>query len=133
MKRNSAAARLLMLGGWLALAVPLSAQSVAFVEGQRELGPIVVTELSIRDGKLAFRTASGGCTDPSSFAVDIVAAPDGPAGAPHYRLTIRRIRADDCKALLIDGVLIELDLAQDLGLTGRFSVVVTNRVLVKAR
>ena len=133
MRRTSAVAGLLLLGGWFALAAPLAAQSVEFVEGQRELGPIVVTELSIRDGKLAFRTASGGCTDSSSFVVDIVAARDGPAGVRHYRLTIRRVRADDCKALLVDGVLIELDLERDLGLTGRYSIQITNPVLMKAR
>jgi hypothetical protein len=38
-----------------------------FVEGQRELGPLAVSELAIRDGKLVFRTESGGCT---AFLVD---------------------------------------------------------------
>lgn len=116
------------------LMLPLGAQGgtspdVTFVEGQRALGPIVVTELAIRDGKLVFRTDSGGCTDAASFAVDIVKEAGVLVSAPHYRLTIRRERADDCKALLVDGVLIELDLEKDLGLSGRFTVSVENPVL----
>ena len=103
------------------------------MEGQRELGPIVVRELAIRDGKIVFRVDSGGCTDAASFAVDVVKEPGISAATPHYRLTIRRVRADDCKALLLEGVLVELDLAQDLGLAGRFTVAVENPVLAGHR
>lgn len=115
-------------------ALPIAAQGgtapdVKFVEGQRALGPIVVAEIAIRDGKLVFRTDSGGCTDAGSFTVDIVKEAGRFASIPHYRLTIRRVRADDCKALLSDGVLIELDLEKDLGLSGRFTVSVENPVL----
>ena len=113
-------------------ALPVSAQSQQFVQGQRELGPVVVRELAVRDGKLVFRVDSGGCTAAASFVVDIAKEPGSSAAVPHYRLTIRRVRADDCKALLLDGVLIELDLAKDLGLAGRFSVSVENPVFVDA-
>jgi len=116
------------------IALPLGSQGGTspqgkFVEGQRALGPIVVAELAIRDGKLVFRTDSGGCTDAASFAVDIVKEAGVLASIPQYRLTIRRVRADDCKALLMDGVLIELDLEKDLGLSGRFTITVENPVL----
>jgi hypothetical protein len=117
----------------LLAALPAAAQPQRYVEGQRELGPIVVRELAIRDGKLAFRVDSGGCTDAASFAVDVVKEPGVPAAAPRYRLTIRRVRADDCKALLLEGVLIEMDLAKDLGLAGRFTVSVENPVLADIR
>lgn len=120
--------RLLILCALL-VALPLAAQPQRFVEGQRELGPVVVRELSIRDGMLVFRVDSGGCTDASSFKVDVVKEEGFLSKVPHYRLTIRRIRADDCKALLVDGVLIELDLAEDVGLTGRYTVSVENPVL----
>jgi hypothetical protein len=113
-------------------ALPLAAQGAMYVGGQRALGPIVVTELAIREGKLVFRTDSGGCTDAGSFTVD-VAKETGIAGTvPHYRLTIRRVRADDCKAFLVDGVLIELDLAKDLGLKGTYTISVANPVSWKA-
>jgi hypothetical protein len=112
-------------------ALPLAAQGARYVEGQRALGPIVVTELAIREGKLVFRTDSGGCTDAGSFTVDIVKE-EGIAGkVPHYRLTIRRVRADECKAFLIDGVVIELDLEKDLGLKGAYTISVENPVYRK--
>lgn len=120
--------RLLILCGLLA-ALPLAAQPQRFVEGQRALGPVIVREISIRDGVLVARVESGGCTDASSFKVDVVKEEGFLSKVPHYRLTIRRIRADDCKALLVDGVLIELDLARDVGLTGRYTVSVENPVL----
>ena len=123
--------RLLILCALLA-ALPLAAQPQRFVEGQRELGPVAVHELSIGDGKLVFRVESGGCTDASSFRVDVVKEEGSLAKVPHYRLTIRRVRADDCKVLLVGGVLIELDLAKDVGLTGRYTVSVENPVLQRA-
>jgi hypothetical protein len=110
------------------IALPVTAQPMKFVEGQRELGPIVVSELAIRDGKLVFRTESGGCTDAGSFTVDIVKGEGISTKAPHYRLTIRRIRIDECKAFLIDGVLIELDLEKNLGLKGTYTISVENPV-----
>lgn len=118
----------------VALALPVAAMGESapretFVEGQRALGPIVVTELAIRDGKLVFRADSGGCTEAASFEVDVVKEEGVLASVPHYRLTIRRVRVDDCKALLLDGVLIELDLEKDIGLSGRYTVSVENPVL----
>jgi hypothetical protein len=124
--------RYLLLALLLA-ALPATAQPQRFVEGQRALGPTVVRELAIRDGKLVFRVDSGGCTDAASFAVDVVKDPGMSAAVPHYRLTIRRVRADDCKALLLEGVLIELDLAKDLGLAGQYIVSVENPVLAGTR
>jgi hypothetical protein len=113
-------------------ALPLAAQGTRYVEGQRALGPIVVTELAIREGKLVFRTDSGGCTDAGSFKVDVVKEAGIAGNVPHYRLTIRRVRADECKAFLVDGVLIELDLAKDLGLKGTYTISVANPVSGKA-
>ncbi len=117
----------------LLAALPASAQPERYVEGQRELGPVIVRELAVRDGKLLFRVDSGGCTDAASFTVDVVKDQGISAAVPHYRLSIRRVRADDCKAFLLEGVLIELDLAKDLGLAGRFTVSVENPVLADTR
>jgi hypothetical protein len=113
------------------IALPLAAQGARFVEGQRTLGPVVVTELAIREGKLVFRTDSGGCTDAGSFTVDIAKQEGIAAKVPHYRLTIRRIRVDECKAFLIDGVVIEYDLEKDLGLKGTYTISVENPVYRK--
>lgn len=108
-----------------------AAEPVKFVEGQRTLGPIVVREMAIRDGKLVFRSDSGGCTDASSFAVDVAKETGIVAAVPHYRLTIRRVRADECKAFLLEGVLIELDLEKALGLAGAYTISVANPVYVR--
>ena len=110
-------------------AFPVAAESGEFVSGQRALGPIVISELAVRDGLLVFRADSGGCTDASSFVIDVAPEDRGAGSFPHYRLTIRRVRADDCKALLVDGVRIEIHLEDDLGLSGHFTVTVTNPVL----
>jgi hypothetical protein len=115
------------------IAFSVTAQPQKFVQGQRELGPIVVRELAIHDGKLVFRTDSGGCTDAGSFAVDIAKEAGISTAIPHYRLTIRRTRADDCKALLVDGVVIELDLEKDLGLKGTYTISVENPVRLQPR
>jgi hypothetical protein len=108
--------------------LPAFADPVVYVSGQREIGPIVVDELTIQDGVLTFRTASGGGTDSSSFEVDVVQMDSVLGFAPHYELTIRRVRADYCKALFWDGVLIQIDLEAELGLTGYYTVTVTNPV-----
>ena len=111
--------------------IPGFADSKIYTESQHELGVIVVHELAVRDGMLVFRTDSGGCTSAASFTVDITEQDGIRAAVPHYRLTIRRIRADDCKAMLWDGVLIELDLEKDLGITGPCTVSVENPVYQK--
>ncbi len=115
------------------IALPIAAQPMKIAQSQRELGPIVVTELAIRDGKLVFRTDSGGCTDAGSFTVDVVKEEGIAAKVPHYRLTIRRIRIDECKSMLLDGVLIELDLEKDLGLKGTCTISVANPVYQRPR
>jgi len=47
---------------------------------------------------------------------------------PHYVLTFERIAADDCKAFLPEGVDLVFDLEKDLGLSGRYTLSVANRV-----
>ena len=111
------------------LAFPATADSVDYSNDPRVLGPIVVSELEIRDGKLIFRATSGGCTDAASFVVHTESEQRPSGTSPHYRVTIRRVRVDECKAFLPEGVLIEMNLEADVGLTGRFTVSVENPVL----
>jgi hypothetical protein len=101
-----------------------------FSRNPRDLGPIVMRELSIEERKLVFRVDSGGCTDAASFAVDVKKQEGLTGGMPHYRLTVRRVRADECKAMLWEGVVIELDLEKDVGLAGSFTVSVENPVVL---
>ena len=109
--------------------ISAGSEEVPFVSGQRALGPVVVKELAIEGAILSFRADSGGCTNAGSFTVDVVKEEPGLGAAPHYRLTIRRVVADDCKAFLPDGVLIEIDMETDLGLAAPFTVLVTNPVI----
>lgn len=122
--------RALMLPVLLLAALSAFAEPAGFAAGQRELGPIVVSELAVRDGLLIFRADTGGCTDASSFEVDVSREENLVGRAPHYRLTIRRVRADNCKALFTEGVLIQIDMETQLGLTGYFTVTVTNPVML---
>jgi hypothetical protein len=92
----------------------------------------VLRELSIRDGRIGFRVDSNGCTDAGSFTVRVGREEGISPKAPHYLLTIERVRIDECKAMLWEGVLIEMDLEKDLGLTGRYTLSVRNPVLPKA-
>jgi len=110
---------------------PVCAQSLEVSRTPRELGEAVLWELSLGQGKISFRVDSNGCTDAGSFEVRVAREQGISAEAPHYRLTIERVRTDECKAMLWEGAVINLDLEQDLGLTGDYTFSVTNPVLSK--
>jgi hypothetical protein len=110
-------------------ALPVSAQPGKISGGPRELGTAVLRGLSIRDGKLGFRVDSNGCTDAGSFKVRVRREEGFTPKAAHYWLTIDRVRIDECKAMLWEGVVIEMDLAKDLGLKGKYTLSVENPVL----
>ena len=109
-----------------------SAGPLAVSQSPRDLGRVVISELSIREGKIIFRVDSNGCTDASSFKVNVRKEEGISQKIPHYRLTIERIRIDDCKAMLWDGVVVEMDLKKDMGLTGSCTLSVENPVLLKS-
>jgi len=108
---------------------PVCAQAQEVSRSPRELGTAVLRELSIGEGKISFRVDSNGCTDAGSFEVRVIRDKGITAKAPHYQLTIERVRIDECKAMLWEGVVIDLDLEQDLGLTGAYTFSVANPVL----
>lgn len=112
----------------LVISVPVSAQTMKLSHSPRELGTVVLKDLEVRGGKLIFRVDSNGCTDASSFKVRARREEGLSPKVPHYRLVVERVRIDECKAMLWDGVLIELDLDKDLGLSGEFTVSVGNPV-----
>jgi hypothetical protein len=112
---------------------PVCAQGLEVSRSPRELGTAVLRDLSIGEGKIRFRVDSNGCTDAGSFEVRVTREEGITAEAPHYRLTIERVRIDECKAMLWEGVVIELDLEEDLGLTGTYTISVTNPVMSSPR
>jgi hypothetical protein len=109
--------------------LPASAQELKVSRSPRELGTAVLRELAIQDGKIRFRVDSGGCTDAGSFKVRVRRLEGIARKSAHYQLTIERVRIDECKAMLWDGVEIELDLQRDLGLKGKYTLSVGNPVL----
>jgi hypothetical protein len=115
----------------LLVSLPVSAQNLKVSRSPRELGTAVLRDLWIRDGKISFRVDSNGCTDAGNFKVRASREEGITPKAAHYRLTIQRVRIDECKAILWEGVEIEMDLAKDLGLTGTYTVSVSNPVLPK--
>jgi hypothetical protein len=116
----------------LVVSAALFAAASAFPQ-TRTLGPVLVSELAIGEGRMAFTVDSNGCTDARSFEVDVRREPGTSPSLPHYRLTIRRTRIDECKAILWDGVRVELDLEKDVGLTGSYTLSVENPLFPRYR
>jgi hypothetical protein len=113
----------------IVVALPAASQPMKESRSPRETGRVTLSELSIREGKVLFRVESNGCTDAHSFRVHVKKEGNDSAGIPRYRLTIERIVVDECKALLLDGVEIVLDLEKDLGIRGPATVSVDNPVV----
>jgi hypothetical protein len=101
---------------------------LSFPDGQRQLGEAVLGSLTVKDGAVVVNVASGGCTARESFKVHVEKSGGAEGDIPHYILTFERIAADDCKALLLNGVDLVFDLEKDLGLSGQYTLSVANRV-----
>jgi hypothetical protein len=112
-------------------ASPVVSETREVSHSARERGLIIVRELTVKEGKILFRADSNGCTDRSSFSVEVAKDEGFSPKSPHYRLTIERIRSDECKAMVWDGILIEIDLEKELGLTITYTVSVENPVFPK--
>jgi hypothetical protein len=52
--------------------------------------------------------------------------------SPHFVVTFERVRIDECKGIVSDGVLIEYDIPRDLGLAGLYTLSVTNWVFPRS-
>lgn len=104
-----------------------------YSNGPRQTGEEVLDELLMGPAKFIVKVGSNGCTDKSSFRVDVKKEPGINERVPHYVLTIIRIKPDECKAIMDGGVLILFDLERDLGLKGDFTYSITNRVYSSSR
>ena len=124
---------------FLVLTVVLSALLFApmsyaeYSTGPRQTGEEVLLELLVCPTRFMVRVASNGCTDKDSFKVDVKKEAGLSPKVPHYLLTIVRVRPDECKAIIDDGVLLLFDLARDVGLTGDFTYSITNPVYSLSR
>jgi hypothetical protein len=99
-----------------------------YSHGPRQTGEVVLDELLMGPNRFVVSVGSGGCTVKDSFKVDATKKEGLSPKAPHYVLTIRRIKLDECKAILDNGTLILFDLEKDLGIKGIFTYSVTNPV-----
>jgi hypothetical protein len=96
--------------------------------GPRTIGEEILLEYMTKPNKLIVRVGSNGCTNKNSFKVTVKKMAGITAKSPHYQLTIIRIAADECKALVDGGQLVTWDMEKDLGLTGHYTFSLTNRV-----
>lgn len=95
--------------------------------GPRQTGDEILNELITKPNKIIVRVGSNGCTDKSSFKVDI--KKNGlSAQSPHYILTIIRTKPDECKAIAVGGFLTTFDMEKDFGLTGNYTYSLNNRI-----
>lgn len=99
-----------------------------FSHGPRQTGEAVLDELLLGRNKFVISVGSNGCTAKSSFTVDVKKEKGLTPNAPHYALGIKRLIADECKAIADGGTLILFDLEKDLGITGNYTYSVTNHV-----
>jgi len=97
-------------------------------DSPRTLGPVVLKELAIQGGKVTLRVDSGGCTDKSAIRASVQKEKGLTDRVPNYAVTFERVRVDDCKALMFEGVVLEYDIARDLKITGLYTLSVTNWV-----
>lgn len=112
------------------LAAPLSAQKIS--HGPRELGVVVLQELAVKEEKVIIRVDSGGCTNKGAIKANVRKEKGITERAPHFVVTFERVRIDECKAIVSDGVLIEYDIPRDLGLAGLYTLTVTNWVFPRS-
>lgn len=84
----------------------------------------VLLGIDILPNSLEIHVKSGGCTSSDSFEVDVN---KGVTGNPPYMVTIKRIKADNCKMLVLDGVKVNFD-RKMLGLDGLVEFSITNTI-----
>ena len=93
-----------------------------------QVGEVVLREVAILPGKVVIRVDSGGCTDKASITARVAQDPAPLGSKPRFTVTFQRVRPDDCKALLLEGVELEYDLTKDLKLPEGCLVAVANPV-----
>jgi hypothetical protein len=99
-----------------------------YSHGPRQTGEVVLDELLVGRNSLLVKVGSNGCTGKTSFRIDSKKEEGITPIAPHYVLIVDRIRPDECKAIVDEGMLILWDLDNDLGLKGNFTFSVRNMV-----
>lgn len=122
---------LIVLGTLLSAGFILSKPDATFSQSPRQTGEEILEELVLKSNQFTIRVGSNGCTDKNSFRVDIKKEDGISKKTPHYQFTVYRIRPDECKAIVYEGVLLTYDLKKDFGISGPYTYGVANRVYAK--
>jgi hypothetical protein len=99
----------------------------------RQTGEEVLYETLMGSNQFIVRVASHGCTDKNSFKIDVKKEVGLSLKAPHFVLTIIRIKPDECKAIVDGGTLVLYKLEKDLELKGDFTYSITNKVFSSSK
>jgi len=94
-----------------------------------EKGLLVLRSLSIENHKIKIRVNTNGCTDKNSINVIIKKSSKIDPKVPDYEITFVREKADNCKAFLPDGEVIEYDLKKDFNIEIPYTLKVNNPVI----
>jgi hypothetical protein len=84
----------------------------------------VLMGVNITAKEIELHVASGGCTNKESFSIEV---DKGITGKPPYALRVYRVKPDDCKAFLLDGVTVKFS-KDELGLSGIFEMSLINKL-----
>lgn len=104
----------------------LSSGLLAQVPDARRTGEEVLYEALLGAKGFLIVVESNGCTQKESFQVDSLKNKNQD-GSLHYAFTVRRVRPDDCKGMA-ERVIIHFDIEKDLGIKGRFTYSLANRI-----
>ncbi len=99
-----------------------------YSHGPRQTGAVVLDELLMGPNQFVVSVGSGGCTSKDSLKVDVKQEKGLTSRMPHYVLTIRRVKPDECKAIQFSGTLILFVMEKDLGIKGNYTYSLTNPV-----
>jgi len=88
----------------------------------------ILIALTANDSELTINVRSGGCTEKEDFRIFCVYDEASAGKTPHYVLTIYRIKKDECKAIVRNGLEIKYDLKRDLDLPDIFTYTLSNGI-----
>jgi hypothetical protein len=112
------------------LAVLLSINLFAQYPNARHTGEEVLYEALLGTRGLFIVVESNGCTQKESFKIEATKKVN-PDGTTSYVLTVLRKTPDECKRLP-EQIVLYFDLEKDLGLTGKFTYSLSNKIFPAA-
>jgi len=95
----------------------------------REVGILILRELSVEGSIIRIRIDTGGCTTKDDIVARVEEKETKGGGIPHYEVTFVRETPDDCPVESLQGEILGYDLQEDLHLELPCTVSVTNPVI----